>query len=130
MVKVTGVKQLVTKFGSKVYVPERGDIVWLNFSPQVGHEQAGHRRALIISPMVYNDFGLALVCPITRAIKNYPFEFPVPDGINTTGVVLADHLKSVDWKARKAEFIEKVSVEFVTEVISILSVIIPYPQQD
>ena len=130
MVKVTGVKQLVTKFGSKVYVPERGDIVWLNFSPQEGREQAGHRLALIISPMIYNDLGLALVCPITNSTKGYPFEVPIPSGINTTGVVLADHLKSIDWKARKAEFIEKVSVEFVTEVISILSVIIPYPQQD
>jgi mRNA interferase MazF len=130
MVKVTGVKQLVTKFGSKVYVPERGDIVWLNFSPQEGREQAGHRPALIIYPMIYNDLGLALVCPITNSTKGYPFEVPIPSGINTTGVVLADHLKSIDWKARKAEFIEKVSVEFVTEVISILSVIIPYPQQD
>ncbi len=130
MVKVTGVKQLVTKFGSKVYVPERGDIVWLNFSPQEGREQASHRPALIISPMIYNDLGLALVCPITNSTKGYPFEVPIPSGINTTGVVLADHLKSIDWKARKAEFIEKVSVEFVTEVISILSVIIPYPQQD
>jgi mRNA interferase MazF len=130
MVKVTGVKQLVTKFGSKVYVPERGDIVWLNFSPQEGREQAGHRPALIISPMIYNDLGLALVCPITNSTKGYPFEVPIPSGINTTGVVLADHLKSIDWKARKAEFIEKVSVEFVTEVITILSVIIPYPQQD
>jgi mRNA interferase MazF len=80
--------------------------------------------------MIYNDLGLALVCPITNSTKGYPFEVPIPSGINTTGVVLADHLKSIDWKARKAEFIEKVSVEFVTEVISILSVIIPYPQQD
>ncbi|TAE61725.1 MAG: endoribonuclease MazF [Nostocales cyanobacterium] len=131
MVKVTGVNQSVGKSGSNVYVPDRGDIVWLYFDPQAGHEQAGNRPALVISPMIYNEVsGLAIVCPITNSTKDYPFEVPVPNGINTTGFVLADHIKSVDWKARKAELKEKVSVEFVTEVISILSSIIPYPQTD
>jgi mRNA interferase MazF len=130
MVKVTGVNQSGRKSGSNVYVPNRGDIVWLDFDPQTGHEQAGHRPALIISPMIYNDFGLAIVCPITNSTKGYPFEVRLPSGINTTGFVLADHIKSIDWKARKAELKEKVSVEFVTEVISILSSIIPYPQTD
>lgn len=130
MVKVTGVNQSVWNSGSNIYVPDRGDIVWLDFDPQAGHEQAGNRPALIISPMIYNDVGLAIVCPITNSTKGYTFEVPLPSGINTTGLVLADHIKSIDWRARKAKFKEKVSVEFVAEVISILSTIIPYPQTD
>ena len=85
-------------------MPERGDIVWLSFDPQAGHEQAGRRPALILSPSSYNrSSGLALVVPITSHVKGYPFEVPLPTGLAVSGVVLADHLKSVDWRARNAE---------------------------
>ncbi|WP_295993120.1 endoribonuclease MazF [Rugamonas sp.] len=83
------------------YVPDAGDIVWLNFDPQAGHEQAGHRPALVISPSAYNDrMGLMLCCPMTTQIKAYPFEVAVAASRN--GVVLADQIKSLDWRVRKA----------------------------
>ena len=83
--------------------PERGDIVWLSFNPRVGHEQAGRRPALVLSPGYYNDrAGFALVCPITSVIKGYPFEVELPPDLDVQGVVLSDQLKSLDWRARKA----------------------------
>ncbi len=86
------------------YVPEAGDFVWLTFDPQAGREQAGRRPALVLSPRLYNAKSLlALVCPITNQAKGYPFEVAVPAGHGATGVILTDHLKSVDWKARRAE---------------------------
>lgn len=93
-------------------MPERGDIVWLSFDPQAGHEQAGRRPALILSPSSYNrNSGLALVVPITSQVKGYPFEVPLPTGLRVGGVILADHLKSVDWRARNAERIGALPVE-------------------
>jgi mRNA interferase MazF len=87
------------------YVPERGDLVWITFTPQAGHEQAGRRPALVLSPSNYNGkAGMALVCPITNQAKGYPFEAPIPDGLAVTGVVLADHVRSVDWRARHIVF--------------------------
>src|SRR2546425_7609843 len=89
---------------AKAYVPDVGDLVWLNFMPQAGHEQAGRRPALVLSPLTYNDkASLAVVCPITSRAKGYPFEVPLPKGLMIAGVVLADHLKSVDWRERRAE---------------------------
>jgi mRNA interferase MazF len=89
------------------YVPERGDLIWLNFTPQSGHEQAGKRPALVMSPETYNaKTGLCIVCPITSKVKNYPFEVEV-SGTMISGVVLSDQVKSLDWKARKATFAEK-----------------------
>jgi mRNA interferase MazF len=86
------------------YVPERGDLIWLSFSPQAGHEQAGRRPALVLSPAAYNKgAGLALVVPVTSHIKGYPFEVLLPSGLPVSGVILSDHLKSVDWRARAAE---------------------------
>ncbi len=86
------------------YVPERGDIVWLTFDPQAGRERAGRRPGLVLSPAVYNRrAALALVCPITSRRKGYPFEVSLPSGLAVSGVVLADHLKSIDWAARRAE---------------------------
>lgn len=83
------------------YVPDAGDLVWLNFNPQAGHEQRGHRPALCVSPKAYNKLtGLALFCPITSKVKGYPFEEPVHGG-GIAGVVLCDHIKSLDFKARK-----------------------------
>ncbi|MGA3238659.1 MAG: endoribonuclease MazF [Bryobacteraceae bacterium] len=88
---------------STAYVPETGDSVW-TFDPQAGRERAGRRPALVLSPKTYNaKSGLTLVCPITNQIKGYPFEVDVPAAQGTTGVILADHVKSVDWKARRAE---------------------------
>ena len=87
------------------YVPDRGDLVWLTFDPQAGREQAGRRPALVLSPTIYNErSGLAVVCPVTRRSKGYPFEVPLPVEQKVSGVVLADHLKSADWRARRAEF--------------------------
>ncbi len=88
------------------YTPTQGDLVWLDFNPQAGHEQGGRRPAVIISPTAYNQrIGLALVCPVTRRAKGYPFEVKLPDSLPVGGVVLSDHLKSQDWRARRAEFI-------------------------
>ena len=88
------------------YAPDRGDVIWITFNPQAGHEQAGRRPALVLSPVAYNrKVGLAVMCPITNQIKGYPFEVAVPPGLAVTGVILADHVRSVDWQARTAEFI-------------------------
>ena len=88
------------------YIPQRGDVVWLNFTPQTGHEQAGRRPAIVISPATYNGkVGLALFCPVTNRVKGYPFEVPVPDGLPVTGVVLADQVKNLDWRERRAEYL-------------------------
>lgn len=97
------------------FVPEVGDLVWLTFDPQAGREQAGRR--LVLSPKTYNaKSGLALVSPVTNQAKGYPFEVAVPAGIGVTGVILADHLKSIDWKARHAERLGSCTNEVVGEV--------------
>ena len=85
------------------YVPGRGDLVWLNFTPQAGHEQSGHRPALVLSPAPYNEkTGLMLCCPVTSQVKGYPFEVELSAGRAVRGAVLADQVKSVDWRAREA----------------------------
>ncbi len=100
------------------YSPERGDIVWMDFDPQAGHEQAGRRPALIVSPRAYNQkVGLALLCPITNRCKGYPFEVILPGGMEVSGVVLADQIKSMDWRVRRAGFCCKTPPEIVLEVI-------------
>jgi len=86
------------------YVPERGDVVWVTLNPHAGHEQAGRRPAVVVSPRAYNGkVGLALLCPITSRVKGYPFEVRVPEGLPVSGVVLADQVKSLDWRERRAE---------------------------
>jgi len=101
----------------KAFVPEAGDFVWLTSDPQVGREQAGRRPALVLSPRAYNmRSGLALACPITSQVKGYPFEVAVPAGAGATGVILADHLKSIDWKARRAERLGRCPSEALEEV--------------
>jgi mRNA interferase MazF len=99
--------------------PERGDVVWLQFDPRAGHEQAGHRLALTVSPRPYNaKVGLALFCPITTQVKGYPFEVAFPSGAKTTGVVLADQLKSLDWRSRRARRFDHAPPEVMEEVIA------------
>jgi mRNA interferase MazF len=99
------------------WVPGRGDLVWLEFDPQAGREQAGRRPALVLSPSDYNRVtGLALLCPVTSRVKGYPFEVPLPDGLPVSGVVLADHLKNLDWRARRARFAARAPARVVAEV--------------
>ena len=102
---------------ARVYVPDRGDLVWLQFNPQAGHEHSGRRPALVISPRAYNrKVGLALFCPITSQVKGYPFEVPVPRRAKIDGVILSDQLKSLDWRARSASKLGRVSLEVIEEV--------------
>ena len=108
----------------KKYIPERGDIVWLNFNPSSGHEQQGKRPAFVISPKEYNEkVGLGLFCPITSKIKNYPFEVKI-ENKKINGVVLADQIKSLYWKKRDIEFIAKETSEKIEDIINKLSVLI------
>lgn len=101
------------------YCPKRGDVVWLSFNPQAGHEQAGHRPALVLSPESYNrKVGLSLFCPITNQVKGYPFEVQIPDGLQAAGVVLSDQVKSMDWKARGASFLCALPDSTVKQVLN------------
>lgn len=107
------------------YAPARGDIVWLEFDPQAGHEEAGLRPALVISPVEYNQkVGLALLCPITSKVKGYPFEVELPAGLPISGVILADQIKSLDWRTRKAKKICNLPNETLEEVIEKVSLLI------
>jgi mRNA interferase MazF len=104
---------------AKRYIPDRGDLVWINFSPQQGHEQAGRRPAIVISPKRYNErLKLALFCPITNRVKGYPFEVQLPEDVEVQGVVLCDQLKSLDWQARKIKFIESLPSITLEEILS------------
>jgi len=110
---------------SSMYYPERGDVVWLSLNPQAGHEQAGRRPALVLSPGSYNrKVGLVLVCPITGERKGYPFEVVLPDGLRISGVVLADQVKSLDWTVRGAERICEVPSPTIMEVLGKLGALL------
>lgn len=98
-------------------MPDRGDIVWLEFDPQAGHEQAGRRPALVVSPRSYNrKVGLALFCPITSRVKGYPFEVQLPEDTTAQGAVLSDQLKSLDWRARRATRFARAPEDVMNEV--------------
>jgi mRNA interferase MazF len=98
------------------YIPEEGDLVWASFDPQAGHEQSGRRPALVLSPGEYNEkAGLALACPITSKVKGYPFEVAVI-GNRVDGVVLADQVRSLDWRSRQFTLIERANIETVEAV--------------
>ena len=100
------------------YIPERGDVVWMNLNPQAGHEEAGRRPCVVLSLASYNGrVGLAILCPITNQIKGYPFEVIVPAGLAVTGAVLSDQLKSLDWRARNVEYCCRLSRKTVTEIL-------------
>ena len=112
--------------GSKSYVPQRGDVVWLTLNPQTGHEQAGRRPVLVLSPETYNGkVGLAILCPLTNQIKGYPFEVIVPPDVGINGAILADQVKSLDWRARGAELICRLPHRTVAEVLQKLATILP-----
>ncbi|MFT3974916.1 MAG: endoribonuclease MazF [Amaricoccus sp.] len=97
------------------WVPDSGDIVWLNFDPQAGHEQAGHRPALVLSPARYNGLrGMMLCCPLTTKLKGYPFEVVISQ--NPPSAVLVDQVKSLDWRARKARHKGKVTAVVLADV--------------
>jgi mRNA interferase MazF len=107
------------------YYPSRGDIVWMNFDPQAGHEQSGRRPALVVSPESYNrKIGLALFCPITSHAKGYPFEVALPEGSDVLGVVLSDQVKNLDWKARDARFACAVPIRVLQEVLARLDTLL------
>ncbi len=100
------------------YIPDRGDAVYLDLVPQSGHEQGGRRPALVLSPKAYNrKVGLAVFCPITHSIKGYPFEVLIPDGCEISGTVLADQVKSLDWRARRADFKCRLPDEVLEETL-------------
>jgi mRNA interferase MazF len=101
------------------YIPARGDLVWLQFTPQAGHERAGHRPAVALSPRSYNHkTGLALFCPVTGQIKGYPFEVKLPDGLPVKGVVLCDQVKSLDWSARQARLVARLPAATMDDVLA------------
>lgn len=100
------------------YRPERGDVVWITLNSQAGHEQSRRRPAVVLSPATHNDkVGLAILCPITRQVKGYPFEVRVPEGCGVDGVILADQVRSLDWRAREAEFICALPAASVAEAL-------------
>jgi mRNA interferase MazF len=106
-------------------VPDRGDIVWISLDPQAGHEQAGRRPVLILSPKAYNEkVGLALCCPITSQRKGYPFEVALPAGGTVAGVILSDHVKCLDWRARGAEIHGSAPPDAVAEVLGKLGALL------
>ena len=109
------------------FVPDAGDLIWLIFDPQAGHEQAGRRPVLVLSPKAYNQkSALALVCPVTSRVKGYPFEVPVPNDCGVAGVILVDQVKSIDWKARRAERIGRVPPATLNEALARLAPLLGY----
>jgi mRNA interferase MazF len=109
----------------KSYVPDRGDLVWIHLNPWIGHEQSGRRPALVLSPSAYNSkAGLSILCPITNKIKGYPFEVLLPEGLDVSGAVLSDQIKSLDWRARKTEFICTLPAKFTSEVLKKLNTLL------
>jgi mRNA interferase MazF len=114
--------------GPRVYVPERGDIVHINFTPQAGREQYGKRPALILTPKAYNQkTSLAIMCPITSKKKGFPFEVFLRSSCKVKGVVLVDQVKSLDWKERGAEFWDRIEKSIFDEVLAKLSPLLNLP---
>ena len=111
--------------GSQTYIPQCGDVVWITLNPQAGHEQAGRRPAVVLSPENYNGkIGLAILCPITNQIKGYPFEVIIPAGLPVAGAILSDQVKSLDWRARNAEFLCTLPTETISEVLQKLTTLV------
>ena len=109
----------------RAYVPRCGDVVWITLNPQAGHEEAGRRPAVVISPQSYNGkVGLAIFCPITSQIKCYPFEVLIPAGLPVAGAILSDQVKSLDWRARNAELICTLPAETISELLQKLATLL------
>ena len=107
------------------FIPDRGDVVYLDFNPQAGHEQSGRRPALVLSPKAFNErTGLAILCPITTTFRGHNFEVYVPDGCNVKGAILVHHVKSLDIAARRCEFGCKLPGEVVEEALEKLSALL------
>jgi mRNA interferase MazF len=107
------------------YCPRRGEIIWLEFDPQAGHEQAGHRPALVLSPEAYNrKTQLAIFCPVSSREKGYPFEVKIPEGLKISGVILSDQVKNLDWKVRRAKFCCHIPSSVFSEVIGKLQTLL------
>lgn len=106
------------------YIPRKGDIVFINFNPQKGKEQAGSRPAITLSPYEYNKIGLGVFCPITTKEKGYPFEVKLSETLKTRGVVLSDHIKSLDWTWRNIRFIEKADDDLVSDVLNNVEILL------
>jgi mRNA interferase MazF len=107
------------------YIPGRGDVVWLSFHPQTGHEQAGRRPAVVLSPAEYNGkVGLAIFCPVTSQVKGYPFEVNLPQDFPVRGVILCDQVKSLDWRARQAERIGPLPPDVIQNVLRVLGTLL------
>ena len=107
------------------YIPDRGHIVWLTFNPQAGHEQTGRRPVVVLSPKEYNiKTGLAVMCPITSVVKNYPFEVLLPDRLPVKGIILSDQVKNLDWKIREADFCCKIGDDIMEDVLAKLKVLL------
>lgn len=113
------------------YVPRRGDAMWVDLDPRVGHEQSGHRPALVLTPARFNRrMKLAICCPITSRAQRTEFEVTLPDGIGVTGVVLAYQVRAVDWRARGTRFLARVPDDIVDNVLLMLDSILDIPQFD
>jgi mRNA interferase MazF len=111
---------------ASTYIPDRGDAVWMTFSPQAGHEQAGRRPAIVLSPARSNEFSsLAFVVPISSRSKGYAFDVAIPSGLPSHGVALVDHMKSMDWRARDIEFIGKLPEAVIQEILARLAALLP-----
>lgn len=109
----------------KTYMPNRGDIVWINFEPQTGKEQSGRRPAVVLSPLSYNKkVGLAVFCPITSQVKGYPFEVMLDNDMPVYGVILSDQIKNFDWLERECEFICRAQVKIINEVTAKINILI------
>ncbi len=107
------------------YVPEKGDFITLSFDPQSGHEQKGRRPALVISNFLFNQAtGLAIVCPLTNTNRGIPFHLPVPSSSSLTGFVMIEQVKSIDYHARKAKFVEQAPSQFVEDVVAVVDICI------
>ena len=110
---------------SQDYIPRYGDAVWITLNPQAGHEQAGRRPAVVLSPQNYNSkVGLAILSPITNQTKGYPFEVLLPAGLPVAGAILSDQVKSLDWRVRNAELICTLPDEVISEVLQKLSTLL------
>jgi mRNA interferase MazF len=108
-----------------VVTPRKGDLIWLNFTPQAGHEQAGRRPALVLSTAQFHTAtGLLFACPITSRVRGLPFEVPLPPGLSISGVILVHHVRSLDWWVRQAEVVGRVPEDILFQVLDILSAVL------